>query len=311
MSKVVFLGIFVADGAYIAPRMPNMGETVLGSGFFLGPGGKGSNQAVACAKTGVETSFISRLGKDDFANLAFGVWQDAGVIPLVVQDSQSYTGSAFIFIQEGTGQNAVLVSPGAASLISADDMDDQTSAITNAKVFVSNFEVPMHATQRALTLARQSRVTTLLNPAPAVQFPEGLLALCDYVTPNESEAEALTGLRVTSVPQATLAAQKLVEMGAGAALITLGAQGVVYCDRGKTLFVPAIAASKVQDTTGAGDAFNGGFASALARGLGDHDALIFGSATAGISVTRMGTAASMPSLAEIEAHVPSFKVVTL
>jgi ribokinase len=266
---------------------------------------------VASARAGVGTHMITRLGKDDFANLAFGIWQKAGVTPHVVQDAESYTGSAFIFIQEGTGQNAVLVAPGAASLISAQDVDAQSALIAKAKVFITNFEVPMVACERGLHLARSAGVTTVLNPAPAGSFPKGLLAFCNYVTPNESEAEALTGFPVASVKDAIPAARKLVEMGAGCAIITMGAQGVVYYKDGVAVLVPAKASGKVIDTTGAGDAFNGGFSAALARGMSDQEALVFGSATAGIAVTRMGTAASMPALNEIEAHMQSIRIEVL
>ncbi|KRO89617.1 MAG: ribokinase [Rhodobacter sp. BACL10 MAG-120910-bin24] len=311
MQNVVFLGIFVADAAYVAPSLPNIGETVLGSRFILGPGGKGSNQAVACAKNGVKTSIITRLGKDDFANLAFNTWKEANVISLATQDESSYTGSAFIFVQEGTGQNAVLVSPGAASLITIQDIIDHSPDIEQASVFVTNFEVPIKAVEYSLNLARRAKVTTILNPAPAADFPAGLLSLCDYVTPNESEAEAITGLPVRSIEDAILAAHKLVELGAGASVVTLGASGVVYYKNGKTLLVPAHAPAKVIDTTGAGDAFNGGFAAALAKGLSDEEALVYGSATAGISVTRMGTAPSMPVSSEVETFVSSFELKEL
>jgi ribokinase len=142
---------------------------------------------------------------------------------------------------------------------------------------------------------------TILNPAPAAPLPDGMLTLCDYVTPNESEAEALTGLPVTTPEEALAAAQALRALGAGAAVITLGGQGALFHDGARTVHVPAFFAGPVVETTGAGDAFTGGFAAALARGLDPVDAVRFGSATAGISVTRAGTAPAMPSLAEIEA----------
>ncbi len=144
-------------------------------------------------------------------------------------------------------------------------------------------------------------MTTILNPAPAAPLPTGMLALCDYVTPNESEAEALTGLPVTTVAEAEAAARALRAMGAGAAVITLGAQGALFHDGTQTVHVPAISAGPVVETTGAGDAFNGGFAVALAEGADPVAAVRFGCATAGISVTRAGTAPSMPSRQEIDA----------
>ena len=152
-----------------------------------------------------------------------------------------------------------------------------------------------------MKIARAGGAKTILNPAPAAPLPDGMLALCDYVTPNESEAEALTGLPVTTIAEATEAAQKLRQMGAGAVIITLGDKGALYHDATQTFHTPVISAGPVLETTGAGDAFNGGFATAIAEGQTAQNAVRFGCATAGISVTRAGTAPSMPSRAEIEA----------
>ncbi|MBI1173606.1 ribokinase [bacterium] len=301
MGKVVILGVFVADTAYRAPRQPKMGETILGKSFVLGPGGKGSNQSVAAAMAGAETHFISRLGQDPFADMALATWNRAGVHPAVTQDPKSYTGAAYIFIEDGTGNNAIIISPGAAAEISNADIDANAALIRSAKVFITQLEQPIPVAVHALRMARAAGVTTILNPAPAASLPEGTLALCDYVTPNESEAEALTGLPVTSVAEAESAARALRALGAGAAIITLGDKGALYHDGARTVHVPPFKAGPVVETTGAGDAFSGGFAAALAEGQDPVSAVRFGSATAGISVTRPGTAPSMPARAEIEA----------
>ena len=301
MGRVVILGVFVADTAYRAARLPRMGETILGNSFVLGPGGKGSNQAVAAAMAGAETHFITRLGRDPFADMALATWSRAGVHPAITQHADSYTGAAFIFIEDGTGNNAIIISPGAAATISNADIDANAALIGSANVFITQLEQPIPVAFHALQLARAAGVTTILNPAPAAALPEGMLALCDYVTPNESEAEALTGLAVNSVAEAMAAAKALLALGAGAAIITLGDKGALFHDGSRTVHVPAFRAGKVVETTGAGDAFNGGFAAALAGGMDPGLAVRFGSATAGISVTRPGTAPSMPCLAEIEA----------
>ncbi|MDP2739161.1 MAG: ribokinase [Pseudorhodobacter sp.] len=301
MGRVVILGVFVADTAYRAARQPKIGETILGLSFTLGPGGKGSNQAVAAAMAGAETHFISRLGRDPFAEMALATWRKAGVIPAVSQHADSYTGAAYIFIEAATGNNAIIVSPGAAALISVADVDAQAALIAGADVFVTQLEQPIPVALHALRLARAAGVRTILNPAPAATLPAGMLGYCDYVTPNESEAEGLTGIKVTSVETAVVAARALRAAGAGAAIITLGENGALYHDATQTLHVPAIIAGKVVETTGAGDAFNGGFAAALAGGTDPITAVRFGAATAGISVTRPGTAPSMPARAEIEA----------
>ena len=298
MGKVVNLGVFVADTAYRADRQPKMGETILGRSFVLGPGGKGSNQSVASAMAGAETHFISRLGKDAFADIALATWARAGVHAAVTQDPKSYTGAAYIFIEDATGNNAIIISPGAAADISNSDIDANKALIEGADVFITQLEQPIPVALYALQVAKAAGVTTILNPAPAASLPEGMLAFCDYVTPNESEAEALTGLPVTSVAEAEAAARRLRELGAGAAIITLGDKGALFHDGTRTVHIPPFKAGPVVETTGAGDAFNGGFAAALAEGQDPVQACRFGSATAGISVTRPGTAPSMPARAE-------------
>jgi ribokinase len=301
MKPIVILGIFVADTAYRAERQPKMGETILGKSFVLGPGGKGSNQAVAAAMAGGRTHFITRLGKDAFADIARATWTRAGVVPEVTEDAESYTGAAYIFIEDATGNNAIIVSPGAAGRVSEADVEARRGLIEGASVFITQLEQPIPAARLGLEIARTAGVLTILNPAPAAALDDAMLALCDIVTPNESEAEALTGLAVTSVAEAEQAADALLERGVGAVVITLGGNGALYRDRTRSVHVPVLSAGPVVETTGAGDAFNGGFAVALSEGRDVVDAVRFGCATAGISVTRPGTAPAMPSRTEIEA----------
>jgi len=300
-GKIVILGVFVADTAYRADRAPNIGETILGNSFALGPGGKGSNQAVAAARAGGAAHFITKLGQDPFADMALATWADAGVTPEVTQHDDSYTGAAYIFVEEASGDNAIIVCPGVARTISPEYIEGRAGLIGGADVFMTQLEQPMDAAVRALQIARAGGATTILNPAPADVLPGGMLALCDYVTPNETEAAGITGLPVTSVDEAREAAEMLLARGVGAAIITLGGNGALYHDTTQSVHVPVISAGPVVETTGAGDAFNGGFAAALARGADPINAVRFGCATAGISVTRPGTAPSMPALAEIEA----------
>lgn len=301
MKPIVILGIFVADTAYRADRMPKMGETILGRTFALGPGGKGSNQAVAAAMAGGRTHFITRLGRDDFAQIARSTWAKAGVVPEVTEDGDSYTGAAFIFLEEATGNNAIIVAPGAAARITPADLEAKAGLIGGASVFVTQLEQPIPSARRGLEIARAAGVTTILNPAPAAALDDDLLGLCDFLTPNESEAEGLTGLPVTNLAEAEAAADALLERGVGAVVITLGGNGALYRDRTRSVHVPVISAGPVVETTGAGDAFNGGFAVALSEGRDVVDAVRFGCATAGISVTRAGTAPAMPARAEIDA----------
>lgn len=301
MGRIVILGVFVADTAYRADRQPRMGETILGHSFALGPGGKGSNQAVAAAMAGGEVHFVSRLGRDPFADMARATWARAGVIPAITEDPDSYTGAAYIFIEQATGNNAIIIAPGAAGRISVADVEARAGLIGGAAVFVTQLEQPSEAAHRALELARAGGARTILNPAPAAAIPPAMLALCDYVTPNETEAEAITGVAVDTPEGAERAATALLDMGVGAAIITLGDKGGLYRDRTRRVHVPAFDAGPVVETTGAGDAFNGGFATALAEGADPVAAVRFGCATAAISVTRPGTAPAMPTRAEIDA----------
>lgn len=300
-SGVVILGIYVADLAFRAVRQPVMGETILGTSFAMGPGGKGSNQTVAAARAGARVTFISKLGKDDFGDRALAMYAREGVTVLVEQVTDNSTGAAYIFVQDGTGANAIIVVAGAAGTISITDVEKHAEAIRSAKVFMTQLEQPIPAAKRALEIARAAGTITILNTAPAAPLADDIYKLCDYVTPNESEASGITGVEVVDVVSARKAGDVLLGKGVGAAVITLGGQGSLLHTATQSLHIPIYAAGKVVDTTGAGDAFNGGFAAALARGETPERAAHFGSATAGISVTRPGTAPSMPTLAEVKA----------
>ena len=304
MGHVVILGVFVADTAYRANRMPRIGETVLGNSFALGPGGKGSNQAVAAGRAGVKVSMISRLGKDDFGQMALDTWASAGVTPYVEQSSDDYTGAAYIFIEESSGDNAIIIAPGAAANISPKDLENRADLISKADIFVTQLEQPMDAAFKGLEIAKSAGVQTILNPAPAADLPEGLLALCDYITPNETEAEALTGISVATVSEAQKASDRLHEMGVKTPIITLGEKGAFLHGYG---LVDSFKVAPVVETTGAGDAFNGGFAAALSEDQTPLEAVTFGCAAAGISVTRPGTAPSMPIRSEIEKVIATRK----
>jgi ribokinase len=298
---VVVLGVFVADTAFRATRLPRIGETILGQGFALGPGGKGSNQAVAVGRLGQPVSFITRLGDDPFGEMALRVWGEAGVAPVVARAPGSQTGAAFIFVDAGSGDNAIIISPGAAAEIAPADLDAQAALIAGSAVFLTQLEQPLAAAVRGLELARAAGVTTILNPAPAQDLADAVLGLCDWITPNETEAAAITGLPVGSDAEARAAADRLIARGAGGVVMTLGARGALLHGRGRSEVVPAIPAARVVETTGAGDAFNGGFATGLARGLDPAEAVRLGCAVAGLSVTRPGAAASMPTAAEVAA----------
>jgi ribokinase len=304
MSKTVLvLGSFVADLAFRAARLPAWGETLMGSSFALGPGGKGSNQAVAAARAGAHVQMACKLGDDPFGQLARSTWAAAGIDASLTCNCATATGAAAILIDEARGENAIIVVPGACFTVTPDEIDAMADAIRSAHVFLTQLEMPVAIVERGLRIAREAGVTTILNPAPApsAPLPDSLLALADFVVPNESEAALLTGLPVETVEQAERAAIALQARGSRHVILTLGARGaLVRTANGSSTVVPAFNAGPVLETTGAGDAFCGGFAAALAEGQSVLDAVRFGCATAGISVTRAGTAPSMPQRAEID-----------
>ena len=244
---------------------------------------------------------ITRLGDDDFADLAEATWKEAGVTSAALRDAESYTGAAFIFVDDATGDNAIIVAPGAAGEVSAADVDGNADAIRSAQVFVTQLEQPLAAAERGLRLAREAGVMTILNPAPAAELTDAMLALCDFCTPNETEVEALTGIAVLSLDDAERAGEALRARGVGTAVVTLGERGALLCGPDGALHIEAFFAGAVVETTGAGDAFNGAFAVALAEGRSPEEAARFASAAAAISVTRPGAAASSPTRAEIDA----------
>ncbi|OBV39748.1 ribokinase [Janthinobacterium psychrotolerans] len=298
---VAILGIYVADLAFRAPHMPGVGQTIAGSGFAMGPGGKGSNQAVAAARAGAEVTFISTLGRDAFGDHALALWRGDGITPRVSQVDTHPTGAAFIYLNEKNGDNAIIVVSGAASLIGVADVEAAADAIEQARVFVTQLEQPADAALRGLQIARAAGTITVFNPAPALPFDDAVYPLCDFITPNEHEAAILTGLPVTNLEEARAAGDAFLARGVGCALITLGSQGALLHSASESVLIAPFNAGPVLETTGAGDAFNGGFAAALAEGATPRVAARFAAALAAISVTRAGTAPSMPQRADVDA----------
>jgi len=308
-ADIVVLGIFAADLVFQADRLPTIGETLLGRGFSIGSGGKGSNQAIAAARAGGKVGLITRIGADAFGDLARSAWRAEGIITDAISiDAGQPTGAAFIFVSAATGDNAIIVTPGAAGRISAADTAAAASMIAGAKVFMTQLEQPVEAALAGLEAARQAGVITIFNPAPAIAVPESIWRFCDWTTPNETEAAALSDVAYDGVDGALHAADALGRRGVRNVLITLGEKGaLLHGEVGTALFSP-LADATVVDTTGAGDAFNAGFAVALAEGRSAEDAIRFATAVAGLSVGRPGTAASMPTRPEIEAaleRIPS------
>jgi ribokinase len=274
-------------------RLPRPGETVHGRRFVTGPGGKGSNQAVAAARLGAAVTFVGCVGQDSFGDTALKTWQQEGInVDYVRRDATHATGVAPIFVED-SGENAIVVALGANLALSPTDVDAARDAIAQADLLIVQLEIDIHTVKHALALAKSLGKRTLLNPAPAAQLDADILALADVLTPNETELETLFG----SVPGDL---RTLVQHEGQTLIMTAGAQGAKWATRSDSGQVPTYPVAVV-DTTGAGDAFNAGLAVALAEGRDLEAAIAFANATAAMAVTRPGTTASMPQRHEVEA----------
>jgi ribokinase len=277
--------------------MPRPGETVSGRTFVTGPGGKGSNQAVAAARLGAEVTFIGRVGQDVFAEIAYGIWQAEGInTDYVVRDPNHATGVAPIWVDD-KGENSIVVVLGSNLNIQQTDVDAAATLIAGADVLITQLEINYDIVAYALRVARQYGVRTILNPAPAGKLPAEVIALADYITPNETELESLSNRAGVSLEEA---ARSLISSPEQTVVVTRGAEGAQWVKQQGSLLQPSFKV-EVVDTTGAGDAFNGGLAVALAEGKSLDEAIRFANATAALCVTKPGTAPSMPQRADVEA----------
>lgn len=300
MKGIVILGVFVADVAFFASRQPKIGETLIGSNFALGPGGKGSNQAVAAARLGADVSLLTRLGDDSFGQMAYETWNREGVKSLAAKYPNSVTGAAYIYVNDSTGDNAIIVVPGAGGELSRADIDANRKAIESSALFMTQLETPIEATRYSLEIAHRAGVATILNPAPAAVIDDEMISLCDYLTPNESEAVALTGITIETIDEAKIAAGILRERGAKTVILTLGSNGAFFDDGTTCQHIEPFKYSETVETTGAGDSFCGALAHALTAGQAPLNATRYACAAASISVTRHGTAPSMPTKNEVD-----------
>jgi ribokinase len=296
MAKIVVVGSFNADLVTDLLRLPQAGETVFGERFGIVAGGKGSNQAVAMARLGAQVTFVGCIGRDALAEIGVSLWAKEGIETAFVARSDSATGVAVIFVEAG-GANVIVVTKGANDDLSHAHIDAARSVIAEADFVIAPLETPLDTVRYAFQTAHELGVKTILNPAPAMPLDAELLALVDYLTPNEHELAILAqgGDTVT-------AARSLLTQAEQTVIVTLGAQGAQWITASATGRIPAYAV-EVVDTVGAGDAFNGGLAVALAEGKSLEQALGFASAVAGLSVTRRGAADSMPQRAEVDAFI--------
>ncbi|HEV3175043.1 MAG TPA: ribokinase [Stellaceae bacterium] len=304
--RIAVLGLFAADLTSLVSRLPHWHETLEGGGATLGPGGKGSNQAIAAARLGAAVSFIGKVGADPFGAMAMQLYDQEGIDRAHLATSSSEpTGTALILLDAESGHNAIVVNGGATATLTEAELDRAEPAIRSVDVFLLTLEVPAALIARAVAMARRAAVPIVLNPAPAKAFDWSLLPAIDFVTPNEVEAASLLGVPVSGVEDAQRAAREFRARGAATAIVTLGERGAVLSSAEHEAHLPAFAVPKVVDTTGAGDAFNGALAVALAERRPLLEAARFASAAAALSVTARGAANSMPGRAEVEALLRS------
>ncbi len=297
--RIVIVGSSGTDMIIKLDRIPRPGETLLGGEFHVTGGGKGANQAVSAARAGGHVAFVARLGQDEFGKQAVAAFAKERInVDHIYLDRKVSTGVALIFVDKH-GENSIGVAPGANGRLSPADLKKARKIFSGASVMVVQLEIPLETVQTATLLAAKSGARVILNPAPARALPDELLRYVSILTPNETEAELLTGIRVDNDSAAAHAASALRGRGVQTVILTLGARGALVAGDGPPQLVPGFKVDAV-DTTGAGDVFNGALAVALAEQQPLIDAVRFANAAAAISVTRLGAQPSAPSRREIQ-----------
>ena len=303
MPKMVVVGSSNMDLVVKSPRIPAVGETILGGDFIMTPGGKGANQAVAAAKLGAEVYFIAKFGNDVFAEQSLNNFKKEAVnTKYVIQTKEAPSGVALITVDDA-GNNIIVVAPGANQMLSPDDVKKAESDIASSGALVAQLEIPLETVEFAAQLANDFGVPFILDPAPAQKLSPEFLKMVDVLTPNETEAQILTGIEVTSNrDSAQMAAKKLLEYGVKSVILTMGAKGFLLANNERMESVPAVKVDAV-DATAAGDAFTGSLAVGLAQGKTLTDAALFANYVAALSVTKMGAQSSMPAREAVESFV--------
>ena len=294
MSEICVLGIFVADISFSGSKIPSIGETILGTKYNVGPGGKGSNQAICIARLGGKVNFFSKIGKDTYGKLALETFKKNNIdTKHIIQNENLQTGVAGILVDKNSGKNAINVITGAPSTLTLEDLKDQINLIKKSKIFLTQLEVPLDVTLHCLKVAKENKVLTILNPAPASELSNEFFKYIDFFTPNETEAEFYTGVKIANEEDAKVASQKLLQLGMKKIIITLGEKGLFYSDGNEDIYLKANTV-KALDTTGAVDAFNGGLAFGLSMGKSIKECLELANKVAGISTTKLGAGDAMP-----------------
>jgi ribokinase len=300
MAQVVVVGSLAMDLTAQTAKLPSPGETVIGTSFTMVPGGKGNNQAVTCARHGVTTAIVGRVGRDAFGRSIRAQLVTEGVdVSYLTTDPSVATGIAHITL-DSTGQNHIIVVPQSNHSLTVQHVMLASRLIEEASVLLVQLEIRLDVVKFALDAARRAGATTMLNPAPVVELDDELLSKVDICVPNEVEAAALTSTTVEDVASAVKAARELLRRGCNAVVVTLGAQGAVYVDNVRALEVLPLAVP-VMDTVGAGDAFCGALASALAGGADLQTGLARATASGALAVGTLGATPSLPHVQAVDA----------
>ena len=306
-KKVTVFGSFVVDLMGRTPHLPVPGETVKGSMFRMGPGGKGFNQGVAAHKAGAEVAMVTKLGGDSFAEVALAAMRELKMdTRYIFRTGESETGAALIMVDEATSQNEIVVVLGACNSITDSEVESLGVLLSESEYLLTQLETNVSAVERVVKMAGERGAKVILNTAPVQAISDELLSRVDLITPNEVEAEILTGIPVTSEENAARAADWFFAKGVKEVIITLGDRGVYVATKQRRGRIPAFQVKAV-DTTGAGDAFNGGLVTALTEGQTLWEAAVFASALAALSVQKLGTTPAMPVRAEIDAFLREHK----
>ena len=307
MPDILVVGSLNADLVVRTTRFPQPGETISGEDLQVIPGGKGANQAVAAARLGASVSMLGRVGKDNFGDFLLENLKSNNVDSQLVQRDDSSTGTAIIVV-DGNGQNSIVLSPGANGKVSSSDLDHASFPAPSTRsgrrfsLLLLQLEIPTPTVLFAAKRAKENGVRVLLNPAPAKDLPNELIALADFLIPNETELSLLTNQIVNNLPSAEIAAKTLLERGAQTVIVTLGGEGALIVTATQVTHVDAFKVD-VLDTTAAGDAFIGGFATALLQNRPLEDAVRYGCACGALATTKFGAQPSLPTKEEAERFI--------
>lgn len=299
MNKIVVVGSLNMDMVVRSPRLPIGGETLMGTDFHQINGGKGANQAVAMARLGAQVQMIGRVGADSFGIKLTTALKNDGIDVSRVESLENIsTGVALITVQD-SGENAIIVVPGANGCLMPSDLDPSTTDLLNAKLVVAQLEVPLQTIEKLMTMAKANGSYTVLNPAPAQELSHELLKQVDLLTPNETELALLSGLPTGNLDEVKVAADCLLKKGVKEIVVTLGSEGAIYLNQEGTVILQSAFKVEAVDTTAAGDSFTAGLAVALSEGKSMAAAMTFASCVGALTVQKIGAQSSLPTREEV------------